>query len=311
MRAFLLIFSIAVSTLLALPATADQLDDAALAIDRKDYSRAAQLLEPLAEAGDSTAQMLLGNLYNRGEGVPENPSTAVKWLRKAAEQSVSLAQVGLGFALYSGRGVEQNKVEAAKWFTNAAEQDEPDAQAMLAHMYAAGEGGLTQSLVESYKWVLIAGEAGGKLATATKLTLETFMRKTQQQEAIQLAEQWKFKKGKIKQLSPPVDSDNQVGAVYFFTARQLLEKCSQGRAGAAWCEAYIAGVIDTLGSGRGDLASDAKDTLLCLSKKISLSEAKRSVLQGIADFSEEGQSTLLSSSAANSVIAGVLVYLCE
>ena len=40
----------------------------------------------LAEQGDVYAQTVLGLMYARGEGVPENDAEAVKWYRLAAEQ---------------------------------------------------------------------------------------------------------------------------------------------------------------------------------------------------------------------------------
>ena len=39
-----------------------------------------------AEAGDSTAQYNLGQMYRTGRGVPKDFAEAVKWYRLAAEQ---------------------------------------------------------------------------------------------------------------------------------------------------------------------------------------------------------------------------------
>ena len=36
------------------------------------------------------AQYNLGNMYDFGEGVPENDAEAVKWYRKAADQGVQM-----------------------------------------------------------------------------------------------------------------------------------------------------------------------------------------------------------------------------
>jgi len=45
-----------------------------------------------AEAGDVRAQLILGYLYDSGEGVPRKHREAVKWWHKAAEQGVASAQ---------------------------------------------------------------------------------------------------------------------------------------------------------------------------------------------------------------------------
>jgi len=61
----------------AAPAWADFYDGLA-AYDAGDYATAYQEWRPLAEQGYAPAQFNLGNMYNRGEGVPENAAEAVK-----------------------------------------------------------------------------------------------------------------------------------------------------------------------------------------------------------------------------------------
>jgi len=45
-----------------------------------------------AEQGDADAQYNLGWMYVKGEGVPQNYKTAVKWYTLAAEQGLASAQ---------------------------------------------------------------------------------------------------------------------------------------------------------------------------------------------------------------------------
>ena len=47
------------------------------------------------EQGNVDAQLNLGDIYARGDGVPENLAEAVKWLRRAAEQGHADAQFSL------------------------------------------------------------------------------------------------------------------------------------------------------------------------------------------------------------------------
>jgi len=346
-KSFLIAVLFGITAFSPRPALGDQLRDAVEALERNDFNRAFQLMLPLAEGGNAQAQGFLGDMYNAGQGVArdlkkalvwwkraaekgepysqlslgdnyaagrgvkEDFSEAAKWWRKAAEQNIPRAQVGLGLALYQGRGIQQDKSEAAKWFLKAADQDEVQAQAMLARMYATGEGGLTQSFLEAYKWIVIAGDAAPQLTMPTKMMLETAMRKTQQQEAIRLAEQWKFDKGKTK-IPPQAASKDDVAGVHFVNLRQLSDKCtSTGANDLLWCDAYIAGVVDTLGSGRSDLAGDAKEALFCLRKKVSLRQARQAVSKVINQMQEDKDPVLLNSPASNSVIAGILVHLCK
>ncbi|WP_342114105.1 tetratricopeptide repeat protein [Pseudoduganella sp. OTU4001] len=64
-------------------ASADDLADGIKAWETQDYARAHQLLGKLAQAGNSDAQVLVGEMYAFGEGVAEDPAQAEQWLNKA------------------------------------------------------------------------------------------------------------------------------------------------------------------------------------------------------------------------------------
>jgi TPR repeat protein len=70
----------------------------------------------LAEQGDAYAQYNLGNMYMKGEGVPQDYAEAVKWYRLAAKQGYSSAQSNLGVAYTNGDGVLQDAVLAHMWY---------------------------------------------------------------------------------------------------------------------------------------------------------------------------------------------------
>ena len=69
-----------------------------------DYATALREWEPLAEQGNVSAQYNLGQMYRRGQGVPQNYKTAVKWYRLAAEQGYASAQFNLGLMYDIGKG---------------------------------------------------------------------------------------------------------------------------------------------------------------------------------------------------------------
>ena len=108
--------------LLAAPALADTIDDAAAALDAGEHSRAQLLLRPLARDGNMDAQYLLGSLYSSGgNGVAQDGKEAVKWLARAAEQGHQQAANALGMMYVSGMGVKMNEAEAKKWIALANE----------------------------------------------------------------------------------------------------------------------------------------------------------------------------------------------
>jgi TPR repeat protein len=70
---------------------------------------------PLAARGDSEAQTIVGLMFARGQGVPQNFVAAVSWYHRASAQGNSYAQFLLGLMYDKGHGVPQNAVEAYKW----------------------------------------------------------------------------------------------------------------------------------------------------------------------------------------------------
>jgi len=78
--------TVLLSLSLALPVLAGPLEDANVAIKRRDYATAVRLIHPLAEHGDANAQYNLGVLYDNGLGVPQDRVRAYMWLNLAAMQ---------------------------------------------------------------------------------------------------------------------------------------------------------------------------------------------------------------------------------
>jgi uncharacterized protein len=87
-----------------------------------NYKKALAMTIPLADQGNAYAQHYLGVMYEKGTGVPQDYTEAVKWHRKAAEQKKTKAQYYLGVMYWKGLGVPQDFVQAYKWFHLAASQ---------------------------------------------------------------------------------------------------------------------------------------------------------------------------------------------
>jgi TPR repeat protein len=112
-----------------------------------------------ADKGDAIAQCNLGYRYEKGNGVPQDYTEAIKWYRRAAKQGQASAQCNLGQMYYHGKGVRTNLPEALKWFLKAANQDDASAQYNLGIIYDFGEGVKTNH-AESLNWFLKAGNHG-------------------------------------------------------------------------------------------------------------------------------------------------------
>lgn len=112
------------------------------AYQRGFYLSAARYAADAASEEDSSSSMtLLGLLYARGLGVPQNFSTAADWYRLAAQRGDREAQLALGVLYANGRGVERSIERAFEWFEKSAEQDQPTALYNLALIYLEGAAG--------------------------------------------------------------------------------------------------------------------------------------------------------------------------
>ena len=144
---------------------------------RGDYATAFRELNTQATNGDAFAEYLLGLMYVKGEGVPQDFKQGEYWWFLAAEQGHAQAQYNLGAMYADGRGIpgivgEQGRrqkwgrrgreldfKQAVRWYRSAAEQGEAKAQFNLGVMYAEGQG-VPQDFREAMEWYYLAAMQG-------------------------------------------------------------------------------------------------------------------------------------------------------
>jgi len=156
---FFLAFVIALTLFATTPVVAGDYEDGMAAGLARDYQKAFQLLEPAAEQGDARAQYMVGLMYKKGEGIPENDAKAVHWYTESAKQGRRDAQFSLGSKYYMGIGVPQDYAIAAHWYTKAAKQGYTKAQLIIGVMHNGGRG-LPKDHVRGYAWSSIAASQG-------------------------------------------------------------------------------------------------------------------------------------------------------
>ena len=120
-----------------------------------------------AEAGDPTAQYLLGMHYAFGIQNDEQLAQSVFWFRKSAEQQYSEAEYRLGQAYASGRGVRNDSETASYWFRRASEDGAVNAQFWLGLMYENGRG-VKRSRQQALTWFLRAAKQGNPDAQVSR-----------------------------------------------------------------------------------------------------------------------------------------------
>jgi TPR repeat protein len=145
------------------PGNAGEIEDAQAAINAEDYVTALRLLGILVDQDNTHAERLLGVMYIKGRGVPQDDALGMRWLRLAGEKGLAEAQNEVGILYQQGRGAERNEAVAAKWFRLAADQGLVAAQNNLADVYVLGLG-VPENLAEAFKWYHIAADQSSPYA---------------------------------------------------------------------------------------------------------------------------------------------------
>lgn len=96
--------------------------DGARAYDAGDYTTAYEEWQPLAEGGNSAAQVAIASLYRSGLGRPVDLVRSAHWYRRAAAAGDGVAQLNLGEMYQHGWGVARDAVRAFIWYDRAAAQ---------------------------------------------------------------------------------------------------------------------------------------------------------------------------------------------
>jgi len=151
----LISFAVTLWTLASvLPVNAGQYEDAEAAVNTGDYLTALRLLGTLADQDNTYAERLLGTMYIKGRGVPQDYGLGMRWMRIAADKGLADAQNEMGI-LY--------EAEAVKWFRLAADQGLVLAQHNLADAYALGLGA-PQDFGQALKWYRLAADQSSSYA---------------------------------------------------------------------------------------------------------------------------------------------------
>lgn len=135
-------------SVLLLPATAasSSLDSAAKAFQNGAFAEAYSDYIVLARENNAQAQRIVGEMYFRGQGVPQNHEAAYQWNLRAAAQGDHLAQFSIGYFHENGLGTKKSLEQAREYYFLSAKQDYSPAQEKLGDIYrATGENNLAEA----------------------------------------------------------------------------------------------------------------------------------------------------------------------
>ncbi len=156
----------------------------------QNYLEAAFWLNAAAEAGDADAQGLLGMAYEEGFGVDQDFSKAAALYRKAADQGVDAAAYFLAKLFLEGKGVAKDTTVAIKWFLTSARAGNTGAQGVLLALYMYGEG-VPVNAQEAYFWALLAAREKHPLALQLMPKITSTLTSQRRAEIEQRVRDWK------------------------------------------------------------------------------------------------------------------------
>ena len=104
------------------------------------YAEAFLAWQDAAAAGNSNAPLFIGMMYDGGQGVPRNPTEALKWYLIAAKAGSPAGAFNVGVMYDTGDGMARNVAEAADWYARAAAKGSGRAAFNLALLFERGDG---------------------------------------------------------------------------------------------------------------------------------------------------------------------------
>jgi len=113
----------------------------------------------LAEQGNATQQVYIGDLYRYGAGVRQDYVQALEWYQKAANQGYASGQLRLAYLYYGGVGVRQDYAQALELTRKAANQNYTFAQVQMGHVNEFGIG-IRQNKAIAKEWYGMACDNG-------------------------------------------------------------------------------------------------------------------------------------------------------
>ncbi|MPZ45282.1 MAG: hypothetical protein GEV05_18185 [Betaproteobacteria bacterium] len=144
--------------LLAVPGSAGAgLPEAIKALIARDYVTADKEMRPIAEGGDTRAQVLLARMYRDAHNPERNPTEALAWFRRAADAGSAEAHYWIGVMQAVGDGTEKDIAQAIESWRRSADEGHGPAMGALAVVYATGAG-IDKDMTEAVRWAQLGAQ---------------------------------------------------------------------------------------------------------------------------------------------------------
>ena len=133
------------------------------ALKKNDLVQAVKNYRLAASLGTAEAMYRLGQLYDKGRGVPRSLEISATWYQAGAELGHAPSMSALGNMHEFGEGVPRNLAAALRLYQMAAEKGDANGMTSLAFLYATGKG-VARDAKLARKWYLAGARGGNKRA---------------------------------------------------------------------------------------------------------------------------------------------------
>jgi TPR repeat protein len=131
--------------------------EAIKALAAGDYATADKEMRPIAEGGDTRAQVLLARIYRDTRNPQRNATEAIAWFRRAADAGNAEAHYWVGVMHAAGDGTDKSMEQALQSWRQSAEAGHGPALGALAMAYASGSG-VDKDMAEAVRWARLGAQ---------------------------------------------------------------------------------------------------------------------------------------------------------
>ncbi|MDY0874276.1 tetratricopeptide repeat protein [Dongia rigui] len=122
------------------------------AFEQGNYQEALTIFKSQAEAGNTNMQVLVGNMYDYGQGVPQDDVQALQWYLMAASKGDIKGQYQAANLYFSSPTVPKNNIEAYRWASLAAKGPAGDRTAIWSQqMLSVLTANMTEDEIDEAK----------------------------------------------------------------------------------------------------------------------------------------------------------------
>jgi TPR repeat protein len=116
-------------------------DRAQAALDADEPEAAFAFAERAAREGYGPSFVLIGSMYERGLGVPQDIAQAIQWYARGEQADSPAAMRAMGVLYESGTGVQQDYAQARRRYEAASQRGDAEASRRFASLLERGLGG--------------------------------------------------------------------------------------------------------------------------------------------------------------------------